>query len=443
MILIVDDDSAIRMSLGLLLKRAGYGVDSASNPDEALAKVRATDYELILMDMNYSRSTNGREGIELLMKTKIFQPDTPVMLITAWGSIELAVEGMKAGAYDFITKPWQNRLLLQRVGTAIRLNASEREPESQGSFDRGGIIGNNKGLQELLATVKRVAPTDAPVLILGENGTGKEMIANAIHINSKRRNSPFVMVNLGGISQSLFESEMFGHAKGAYTGAVGERKGRFELADKGTIFLDEIGDLDMSCQVKLLRVLQQHTFEPLGQSKPKSVDIRVVCATNAPLKEMVCRHTFREDLFYRINLITLYLPALRERRDDIPLLVRHFIRQAARPFGMEIPEISAEAMEMLCRYNYPGNIRQLKNIVERAMLIGGKRLEKNDFALTADGEVVAEAPKDSGTIEDMEYRAIEDALSKTGGNLSQAARILGITRQALYRRMQKFGIKKP
>lgn len=247
MILIVDDDNAIRLSLGLMLKRAGYEVDYAENPSVALEKIRGPRFDLILMDMNYGRSTTGEDGIELLRKTKIFQPETPVILITAWGSIELAVEGMKAGAYDFVTKPWNNLVLLQRIQTALSLNSVEKEENS--SFRRGGIIGNNRRLLDLLSTVERIAPTDAPVLILGENGTGKEMVANAIHINSKRRSAPFVMVNLGGISQSLFESEMFGHAKGAFTGAVSARKGRFEMADKGTIFLDEIGDLDLSCQV--------------------------------------------------------------------------------------------------------------------------------------------------------------------------------------------------
>lgn len=439
MILIVDDDSSVRLSLGLLLKRAAYAVDYAENPEEALSKFRATEYELILMDMNYSRSTTGEEGIELLRKAKIFQPDTPVILITAWGSIELAVEGIKAGAYDFITKPWNNLVLLQRVKTALNLNSKgEITPPP---FKRGGIIGNNKSLVELLNTVERIAPTDAPVLILGENGTGKEMIANAIHINSKRSQAPFVMVNLGGISQSLFESEMFGHAKGAFTGAVSARKGRFELADKGTIFLDEIGDLDMSCQVKLLRVLQQHTFEPLGESRPKKVDIRVVCATNADLNSMVAQRTFREDLFYRINLITLHLPALRERRDDIPLLVRHFITEAVKPLGLSVPEISSDAMEFLTRLPYPGNIRQLKNMVERAVLIGGPRLEKESFS--SFGEVMTETIplKPTGTLDDMEKEAIVEALGKADGNLTQASRILGITRQTLYRRMEKYHIR--
>ena len=439
MILIIDDDSAVRLSLGLLLKRAGYEVDYAENPDEALAKIRAVEYDLILMDMNYTRSTTGEEGIELLMKTRIFQPETPVILITAWGSIELAVKGMKAGAYDFITKPWNNHVLLQRVKTALSLNS--KEDQTPESFNRGGIIGNNKSLLELLSTVERIAPTDAPVLILGENGTGKEMIANAIHINSKRKTAPFVMVNLGGISQSLFVIVLFGDGNEAFTGAVTARKGRFEMADKGTIFLDEIGDLDMSCQVKLLRVLQQHTFEPLGDSRPKKVDIRVVCATNADLSSMVSQRTFREDLFYRINLITLRLPALRERRDDIPLLVRHFISEVAQRSGTGIPEISSDAMEFLSRLPYPGNIRQLKNMVERAVLIGGNRLEKETFSSMEGINADSADLKPAGTLDYMEKLAIEEALAKSEGNLTQASRILGITRQTLYRRMEKYGMR--
>lgn len=440
MILIVDDDETVRMSLGLLLKRAGYAVDTASCPDEALDKVRSCAFDLIVMDMNYSRATTGEEGIALLRKVRIFQPDTPVILITAWGSIELAVEGMKAGAYDFITKPWTNRVLLQRIETALSLNSRAAEPEGNPAFDRCGIIGNDKSLLELLSTVERIAPTDAPVLILGENGTGKEMIANAIHANSRRSANPFVMVNLGGVAQSLFESEMFGHAKGAFTGAVAARKGRFELADKGTIFLDEIGDLDMSCQVKLLRVLQQHTFEPLGESRTRKVDIRVVCATNADLAAMVGERTFREDLFYRINLITLHVPALRDRRGDIPLLVRHFIGRAASANSLPVPEISSEAMEYLVRLPYGGNIRQLRNMVERAVLIGGDLLQKDVFASQPGAETQPD-PLPSGTLGQTERSVIEEALSKSGGNLAQASRILGITRQTLYRRMEKYGMR--
>ena len=440
MILIIDDDEAIRLSLGLMLKKAGYTCEVVASPDEALQKVRQKQYSLILMDMNYSRGTSGREGIELLLKTKIFQPETPVILITAWGSIELAVEGMRAGAYDFITKPWHNPVLLQRIETALKLNTSLQE-DTPAKFDRSGIIGNNPALNDILSTVEKIAHTDAPVLILGENGTGKELIANAIHKNSKRKDNPFVMVNLGGISQSLFESEMFGHVKGAFTGAVTTRKGRFEIADKGSIFLDEIGDLDLGSQVKLLRVLQEHKFEPLGQSVTKKVDIRVISATNADIPQMVADKSFREDLYYRINLITLRLPPLRERRDDIPQLIRHFVNLSANANGMEVPEISSETIEFLCRLPYPGNIRELKNIIERAVITGGAKLSKKDFM---DFVSATESPSTihiPSNLDEIERNALKEALEKSNGNYTQAARILGVTRQSLYRKLEKHGLK--
>lgn len=446
MILIVDDDKAIRQSLALVLKRKGYETALAGNPDEALGMLRKHKFRLVIMDMNYSLSTTGEEGIHLLRQTKIFQPDTPVILITAWGNIELAVEGMRFGAFDFITKPWNNHLLLQRIETALSLSSpatdSDRNPAD---FDRCGFIGENPRVKELLKTVERIAPTDAPVLVLGENGTGKELIANAIHKNSRRKNAPFVMVNLGGISTSLFESEMFGHSKGAYTGAVSERKGRFELADKGTIFLDEIGDLTQDCQVKLLRVLQQHTFERLGESRTRKTDIRAICATNADLPAMVREHTFREDLFYRINLITLRIPPLRERRDDIPLLARNFMESASRSHGIRCPEISHEALGYLSRLPYPGNVRQLKNMVERAVLMcAGGILGKCDFE--ADGNIQDVSATDlkgsleGATLEDLEAAAIAEAVRKYDGNLSRVAAALGITRQSLYRKIEKHGI---
>ena len=328
MILIIDDDNAIRSSLSFMLKRARYEVQTAPGPKEAMEVVRAVAPQLILMDMNFTLVTSGEEGLTLLKQVKLFRPDVPVILMTAWGSIQLAVQGMQAGAFDFITKPWNNTTLMQRIETALELTAEARNPQQpvvdNDGFDRSPIIGKSKPLMEVLATIKRIARTNASVLITGESGTGKELIAEAVHRNSPRREKPFVKVNLGGISHTLFESEMFGHKKGAFTDAVNDRTGRFELADKGTIFLDEIGDLDMSCQVKLLRVLQEQTFEMLGDSHPHKVDIRVVSATNADLRRMVQEHTFREDLFYRINLITVHLPALRERREDIPLLARHF-----------------------------------------------------------------------------------------------------------------------
>ena len=314
MILIIDDDSAVRSSLSFMLKRAGYEVKTAPSPREAMDIVRAEAPALILMDMNFTLSTTGEEGLTLLKQVKVFRPDVPVILMTAWGSIQLAVQGMQAGAFDFITKPCNNAALLQRIETALELTAAPKEvPEEQTTaLNRSHIIGKSKGLMEVLNTVARIARTNASVLITGESGTGKELIAEAIHINSQRVKQPFVKVNLGGISQSLFESEMFGHKKGAFTDASADRIGRFEMANKGTIFLDEIGDLDPSCQVKLLRVLQDQTFEVLGDSRPRKVDVRVVSATNADLRKMVSERTFREDLFYRINLITVKLPSLRE-----------------------------------------------------------------------------------------------------------------------------------
>lgn len=400
--------------------------------------VRQQKLEMAIMDMNFTRATTGDEGLILLRQVKIFQPELPVILITAWGSIPLAVEGMKKGAFDFITKPWDNKTLLQRVKTALQLNV-EPVTGNVDAFDRSEIIGNSNALTEVLDKARRVAPTDASVLITGENGTGKELIAQAIHRNSKRRDNPFVMVNLGGISQSLFESEMFGHAKGAFTGAVDSRKGRFELADTGTIFLDEIGDLDLSCQVKMLRVLQQHTFEPLGDSNPRHIDIRVICATNADLQAMVADGSFREDLMYRINLIKLHLPPLRERRDDIPLLIRHFA-------SLQNAEFSSEAIEYLSKLPYPGNIRQLKNIVDSTILITGKNLitladtQPNISATDMD---ISTAKIDNGsglTINELERNTILKTIEETGGNISQMASRLGITRQSLYRRLKKYGI---
>ena len=441
MILIVDDDKVIRMSLGMLLKREGFETVAAANAEEALAVVRREPLQLIIMDMNYTRETSGEEGLELLMKVKIFQPAVPVILITAWGSIPLAVEGMKAGAFDFITKPWNNYFLMQRIRTAISLNAGEPEAEEEtAEFDRAGIVGSSPELMAVLDTVRRVAPTDAPVLITGENGTGKELIARALHLNSPRRREQMVTVNLGGISQSLFESEMFGHVKGAFTGATANRKGRFEMAHKGTIFLDEIGDLDINCQVKLLRVLQEHTYERLGDSAPRTTDVRAVCATNADLPSMVAARTFREDLYYRINLITVTLPPLRDRVDDIPLLVDHFVGRHCEATGRQRPAIAPDAMDFLKTLPYPGNIRELKNLVERTLLVTPREsLTAADFRGQYDGPAAVSRPAAS-SLESKERQSIETALAQTGGNLTRAAGLLGISRQALYRRMEKYEI---
>lgn len=446
MILIIDDDSAIRSSLSFMLKRAKYEVQAVAGPKEAIDAVRANQPQLILMDMNFSLSTNGEEGLTLLKQVKIFCPDVPVILMTAWGSIPLAVQGMQAGAFDFITKPWNNAALMQRIETALELTAKDQpNPDAtDNDFNRSHIIGRSKALMDVLATIQRVAHTGASVLITGESGTGKELIAEAVHLNSTRRQQPFVKVNLGGISQSLFESEMFGHKKGAFTDAVSDRKGRFELADKGTIFLDEIGELDLSCQVKLLRVLQEQTFEPLGESRPRKVDVRVVCATNANLEEMVREHTFREDLFYRINLITVHLPALRERREDIPLLVRHFTECSCRNNKLPETRVSDDALEYLSRLPYPGNIRELKNLVERTVLVCGKDLlTAADFKSQyhpSQTETATISNTQGLTLEELEKQTIIQTLEKYDNNLSQVAHALGISRAALYRRLEKYGI---
>ena len=447
MILIVDDDSAVRSSLSFMLKRAGYEVKTAPGPREAMDIVRAESPALILMDMNFTLSTTGEEGLTLLKQVKVFRPDVPVILMTAWGSIQLAVQGMQAGAFDFITKPWNNAALLQRIETALELSAAPKEvPEEQAEgLNRSHIIGKSQGLMEVLHTVARIARTNASVLITGESGTG-ELIAEAIHINSQRTRQPFVKVNLGGISQSLFESEMFGHKKGAFTDASADRIGRFELANKGTIFLDEIGDLDLSCQVKLLRVLQDQTFEVLGDSRPRKVDVRVVSATNADLRKMVSERTFREDLFYRINLITVKLPALRERREDIPLLARHFADRQAAVNGLPRTEFSADALNFLSRLPYSGNIRELKNLVERTILVSGKQtLDASDFEsqYQRHDEPVkaAEGTSFAGmTLDEIERQTILQALEQHKGNLSQVALALGISRAALYRRLEKYKI---
>ena len=451
MILIIDDDSAVRSSLSFMLKRAGYEVKTAPSPREAMDIVRAEAPALILMDMNFTLSTTGEEGLTLLKQVKVFRPDVPVILMTAWGSIQLAVQGMQAGAFDFITKPWNNAALLQRIETALELTAAPKEvPEEQTTaLNRSHIIGKSKGLMEGLNTVARIARTNASVLITGESGTGKELIAEAIHINSQRVKQPFVKVNLGGISQSLFESEMFGHKKGAFTDASADRIGRFEMANKGTIFLDEIGDLDPSCQVKLLRVLQDQTFEVLGDSRPRKVDVRVVSATNADLRKMVSERTFREDLFYRINLITVKLPSLRERREDIPLLARHFADRQAEVNGLPRTDFSADALNFLSRLPYLGNIRELKNLVERSILVSGKPvLDAADFDaqyLRHDEPAkAAEGTSFAGmTLDEIERQTILQALEQHKGNLSQVAVSLGISRAALYRRLEKYNIQVP
>jgi DNA-binding NtrC family response regulator len=451
MILICDDDAAIRSSLTLVLKRAGYDTASVSTPQEAIDFVKSTPPDLILMDMNYTKGTSGEEGLVLLKQVKIYCPDVPVILITAWGSINLAVRGIQSGAFDFVTKPWNNMSLLNTIQTAIELREGSENDTAENNitgnngdtFSYDKIIGKSPLLQNVFNTISRVAKTNASILITGESGTGKELIAEAIHENSNRKKAPFVKVNLGGISQSLFESEMFGHKKGAFTDAHYDRIGRFELANKGSIFLDEIGELDAACQVKLLRVLQDKTFESLGDSKQKQVDIRVISATNRNLADMVSKGIFREDLFYRINLITIRVPALRERIDDIPLLANYFAKKQVEINGLEKIEFTSEAIDFLKKLPYPGNIRELKNLVDRVILVSGKNLlTDSDFKdqYIEIPNTLANLPDSIYPLEELEKNMIVKAMELYGGNLSKVATALGVSRQALYRRLEKYGM---
>jgi two-component system NtrC family response regulator len=454
MILIIDDDIAVRSSLSLLLKQSGIETATAESPEAARAFATAQTPDLFILDMNFSVKTSGDEGLQLLQELKSLHPDKPVVLITAWGSIPLAVAGMRAGAADFITKPWNNDRLLQSIRTAISLSAQNAEglPRSGDRnhlnelYNLDNIIGENEALLSVLETAGRVSVTDAPILIMGASGSGKELVAEAVHSNSERRNGPFVKVNLGGIPGTLFESEMFGHMRGAFTSAIRDRVGRFESADGGTIFLDEIGDLDLSSQVKLLRVLQDRSFEVLGSNKTRTSDFRLVSATSRNIEELLSTGQFREDLFYRINLITLKIPSLRDRHEDVPLLVDYFVENLKTIYRRPGLTVSPSAMEWLTQLPWPGNERELKNIVERTALVtGGDFLDISDFQKQmqpATGAVDTGGLPAVGavTIEEMERSMIQKALEFHGSNLTRVARSLGLSRSALYRRLDKYGI---
>ena len=376
MILIIDDDAAVRSSLTFLLKRAGFRPEAVPGPKEALEVVRATAPELILMDMNFTLTTTGEEGIQLLRQVKIFRPDVPVILMTAWGSISLAVQGMQAGAFDFITKPWNNLVLLKSIRTALELSEQKKEAnaplnrsDADHKFHFDKIVGQSAALMDVLGTVSRIAPTNASVLITGESGTGKELIAEAIHANSPRSKEAFVKVNLGGLSQSLFESEMFGHKKGAFTDAYMDRVGRFEMANKGTIFLDEIGEMAFDLQAKLLRILETGEFIKIGDTKPTKVDVRIIAATNRDLEKEIELGHFREDLFYRLSVFQIHLPALRERVEDIPLHIKAFVSAFSSKMGKNIRTISPEYIDALKKRAWKGNVRELRNAIERSLII--------------------------------------------------------------------------
>jgi DNA-binding NtrC family response regulator len=450
MILIVDDDIAVRTSLTLLLKSAGNEVATADDTAGALRFLATAIPELIILDLNFSADTSGNEGMALLQQIKAYNATVPVILITGWASIDLAVRGMKLGASDFINKPWNNDHVLQSVATLLNLTAKKSENQSRRQLDKKykfkQIIGEDPQMLEILETIGRVSATDASVLIMGESGTGKELIAEAIHENSLRLNKPFVKVNLGGISSSLFESEMFGHTRGAFTDARHDRVGRFEMAHKGTIFLDEIGDLEAGSQVKLLRVLQDRTYEVLGSSRTKVVDTRVVCATNKDLNVMVNDGVFREDLLYRINLITIRLPALRERPGDIPALVSFFMNNLKELYNRPSLVVAPAAMKWLRQLQLPGNIRQLKNLVERTILVSkSEELGIDDFAAQLDlspsrKETVQLPGVGTMTLDQMEMEMVKKAMTFHKNKITKAAASLGITRNALYRRLDKYQI---
>ncbi|WP_332848399.1 sigma-54-dependent transcriptional regulator [Massilia sp. S19_KUP03_FR1] len=450
-ILVVDDDSAVQVSLALLLKQAGFDAVCCDGPREALAALAASRFDLALQDMNFSLQTSGEEGMALLLELRQHYPALPVLLMTAWGSIALAIRGVQAGAANFFTKPWDNAQLVDLieatlVSSAPAVPAAPRQARAalDGRADFGTIVGEHPALLKVLETVAQVARTRAPVLILGESGTGKELIADAIHRNSPRAGAPIVKINMGAITPSLFESEMFGHVRGAFTDARADRKGHIASADGGTLFLDEIGELHRADQVKLLRVLQDQRYQPVGTSRDLQADIRVVSATNRELAELVARGEFREDLFYRLNLITIRLPPLRERRSDIALLARHIAASVAEGYGLGAVTLAPAALDWLTAQPWPGNIRQLKQTLERTLLLSGKtQLAQADFLATSAVDDSAPGTRlgvDGMTIEQVERQMIAQALQQHVGNISRVAKTLGLSRTALYRRLERHGL---
>jgi DNA-binding NtrC family response regulator len=394
--------------------------------------------------MNFTVDTSGKQGLNALDQIRAINQKVPIILMTGWATVELAVKGMKQGAQDFVAKPWDNKQLLNSIRTILALHTPSASANDGTITDFDRIIGSKRSLKNLVETARRISKTDASILILGESGTGKELLAEAIHQESSRSSNAFVRVNMGGIPSSLFESEMFGHKKGAFTDASADRLGRFAVADGGTIFLDEIGDLPLESQVKLLRVLQEQTFEPVGSSQTQRVDVRVICATNKNLEAMVASGQFREDLYYRINLIKLELPPLRQRTGDFPVLVQTFLDKLGKNYGLREVQIEESAVNWMQRQRFPGNIRQLKNLIERTVLMSGKdHLNLVDFKpFYQDFDDKATGLPEVGTVslEEMEIQMIQKALDFHHKNISLTAKSLGLTRSALYRRLQKYQI---
>ncbi|MCC7174496.1 MAG: sigma-54-dependent Fis family transcriptional regulator [Bryobacterales bacterium] len=442
-ILIVEDEEKLRRVLELQLLSAGYEVDQAATAEEAL---RAVDRAgLILTDLRLP----GMDGLELLSIVHRQDSRLPVVMMTAYGTVEKAVEAMKAGAVDFLLKPFSLDHLLAVIAKALEVRAlrdenRELREELGRRYSFENIVGRSPAMQEIFATVMRVAPTRATVLLAGETGVGKDMIARAIHYHSPRRERPFVKINCTAIPENLMESELFGFEKGAFTGAVAAKPGKFEQADTGTAFLDEIGDVPGGIQVKLLRVLQEREFERLGSNKTRQIDVRVLAATNRDLRAALEEGTFREDLYYRLNVVPINLPPLRERREDIPFLAEHFVRKHSRDLGAKADSLSEGALKKLSEYQWPGNVRELENVIERSLVLAsGARLEASDIKLDTAPRTAAVPAflPDGMTLDQHEQAIIREALRRANGNKSQAARLLGLTRNALRYRLSQMGIE--
>jgi DNA-binding NtrC family response regulator len=446
-LLVADDDRDVLEALRLLLKTEGYEVETVMSPLAVAAAVTARDFDALLMDMNYTRdTTGGTEGLDLLSRLQQLDVTLPVVVMTAWGSIEGAVEAVRRGARDYIEKPFDNTRLLNVLRTQVELGRAIRrsqrlESENLALRPPGApkLIAESATMQPLLRLMERIGPSDANALITGEHGTGKEVVAGWLHAASPRSARPLVTVNLGGLSEGVFESELFGHTKGAFTDAKTDRVGRFELADGGTLFLDEVANMSLSQQAKLLRVLQSGELERVGSSKTRHVDVRILAATNADLRAEVAAGRFREDLLFRINTVELHLPPLRERRDDIPLIAAHFLAQHAARYGKRVTSFHPDAMRVLLAYAWPGNVRELAHAVERATLLAeGESVRPGDFSLGASS---AAAPRlDELSLEEVERVLITKALARFDGNVSLAAQALGLSRSALYRRLQRHGL---
>ncbi len=446
-ILVVDDEASQRELIGGFLRKQGHEVLLAGSGAEALARARETRVDLVLSDFKMP----GMSGLELLRGVKAVNPEIPFILVTAYGTVETAVQAMQEGAADYLTKPLDLEELLLRIGRVseqVRLRSAVRELQAR-LVERHrleGIIGESGRMQEVLALVKQVAPSDATALIRGESGTGKELIARAIHFNSPRAAGPLVTLNCAALPEQLLESELFGHEKGAFTGAVAQRKGRFELADGGSIFLDEIGDLSPTLQVKLLRVLQERQFERLGATRTLTVDVRILAATHRDLERAMRDGVFREDLYYRLNVVTIQIPPLRERREDIPPLLDHFLRTFAEKNRRDIRGLTAAARDALLRYDYPGNVRELENIMERAVLLSrGQVIDVEDLPVALRpgerGPTELEAHRLPDLLASIERHAIRAALERHDGVQTQAARELGISERVLRYKMRKYGLE--